>query len=410
MIKTQEPKQILSELYYSALKAVNGCHAVEQHLISNPIAGNVAVVAIGKAAAAMMLGAKNQLKDQIQSALVITKEGYADKSLGYPCIEAGHPVPNEQSLFAGTKFLEFISNIPQETKLLALISGGASALVEVLPGNMNLELLQKMNKWLLASGLDIHETNKVRKAVSLIKGGGALKYLAQNTMTQLLISDVKMDEAEDIGSIGSGLFVKGEQNVSLPKIPDWLEKYIQLSKQIPSVLVESHIIASNEMACQSIIEQSNREKYEVTYHGQSLYGDVFELAEMLANILKKAEPGLHIWGGEPTICLPEEPGRGGRNQSLALALACKLEKIKGITVLVGATDGSDGPTDDAGAIIDGLTLQRGMFNHRNAKDELAAADAGTFLAAAGDLISTGPTGTNVMDLVIAIKEPISAAT
>ena len=163
------------------------------------------------------------------------------------------------------------------------------------------------------------------------------------------------------------------------------------------------------MACQSIIEQSNQEKYEVIYHGQDLYGDVFELAEVLTNVLKKAESGLHIWGGEPTLCLPEEPGRGGRNQSLALALACKLEKIKGITVLVGATDGSDGPTDDAGAIIDGLTLQRGMINNRIAKDDLAAADAGTFLAAAGDLISTGPTGTNVMDLVIAIKEPISAA-
>ena len=408
MIKTQEPKQILNELYYSALKAVNGCHAVEQHLISNPIAGKVAVVAVGKAAAAMMLGAKNQLKDQIQSAIVITKEGYGDKSLGYPCIEAGHPVPNEQSLVAGTKLLEFISNIPQKTKLLALISGGASALVEVLPKNMDLELLQKMNKWLLASGLDIHEINKVRQAVSLIKGGGALKYLAQNTMTQFLISDVKMDGAEDIGSIGSGLFVKGEQNISLPKIPDWLEKYIQLPKQTPSVLVESHIIASNEMACQSIIKQSNQEKYEVTYHGQGLYGDVFELAEMLANVLKKAEHGLHIWGGEPTICLPEEPGRGGRNQSLALALACKLEKIKGITVLVGATDGSDGPTDDAGAIIDGLTLQRGG-NYQHAKEFPVAADAGTFLADAGDLVSTGPTGTNVMDLVIALKEPISGA-
>ena len=409
MIKTQEPKQILSELYYSALNAVNGCHAVEQYLTGNPVAGKVAVIAVGKAAAAMMLGAKNQLKDQIQSALVITKEGHGDKSMGYPCIEAGHPVPNEQSLVAGTKFLEFISNIPSETKLLALISGGASALVEVLPGNMNLKLLQKMNKWLLASGLDIQEINKVRQAVSLIKGGGAIEYLKQNTMTQLLISDVKMDKAENIGTIGSGLFVKREQNISLPKIPGWLEKYIQIPEQTLSVLVESHIIASNEMACRSIIEQSKQEKYEVTYHGQGLYGDVFELAEMLANILKKAKPGLHIWGGEPTICLPEEPGRGGRNQSLALALACKLEEIKGITVLVGATDGSDGPTDDAGAIIDGLTLQRGKVHYRNAKDDLDAADAGTFLAAAGDLISTGPTGTNVMDLVIALKEPVSGA-
>ena len=204
-------------------------------------------------------------------------------------------------------------------------------------------------------------------------------------------------------SFGSGLFVKREQNSSLPEIPAWLHKYIQIPKQTASVSVESHIIASNEMACQTIIEQSKQAKYEVIYHGQTLYGDVFELADSLASELIKAKPGLHIWGGEPTIVLPEQTGRGGRNQSLALALACILEGKKGITVLVGATDGSDGPTEDAGAIIDGLTLQRGE-NHGNAKEYLAAADAGTFLADAGDLISTGPTGTNVMDIIIAIKE------
>ena len=408
MQKALESKQILSELFYSALNAVNGRNAVEQQLMQKPIDGNVAIVAIGKAAAAMMLGAKNQLNKQIQSALIITKEGHGDKTLDFPCIEAGHPVPNEQSLIAGAKLLNFLGNIPKETKLLALISGGASSLVEVLPDNMDLEHLQEMNKWLLASGLDIHKMNQVRQAVSLIKGGRTLEYLKQKTMIQLLISDVKMDDAESIGSIGSGLFVKREQNTSLPKIPDWLHKYIQIPKQTASVSVESHIIASNEMACQTIIEQSKQAKYEVIYHGQTLYGDVFELADSLASELIKAKPGLHIWGGEPTIVLPEQTGRGGRNQSLALALACILEGKKGITVLVGATDGSDGPTEDAGAIIDGLTLQRGE-NHGNAKEYLAAADAGTFLADAGDLISTGPTGTNVMDIVIALKEPISGA-
>ena len=405
MQKAQEPKQILSELFSSALNAVNGCNAVEQQLKQNPIEGSVAIVAIGKAAAAMMLGAKNQLNKQIQSALVITKEGHGDKILGFPCIEAGHPIPNDQSLIAGAKLLDFLGNIPKETKLLALISGGASSLVEVLPDNMDLEHLQEMNKWLLASGLDIHKMNLVRQAVSLIKGGRALEYLKQKSMIQLLISDVKMDDAESIGSIGSGLFVKREQNSSLPEIPGWLHKYIQIPKQTASISVESHIIASNEMACQAIIEQS---KYDVTYHGQTLYGDVFELADSLAKELIGAKPGLHIWGGEPTIKLPAQPGQGGRNQSLALALACILEGKKGITVLVGATDGSDGPTDDAGAIIDGLTLQQGE-NYRLAKERLAAADAGTFLADSGDLISTGPTGTNVMDLVIALKEPISGA-
>lgn len=406
MSKSHEPKQILSILFRSALHAVHGRNVVEKQLQRCPIEGNVAILAVGKAAAAMMSGAKNQLNEQIQSALIITKVGHADKTLGWPCIEAGHPVPDAQSLEAGAKLLEFISNIPEKTKFLALISGGASALVEVLPENMDLTLLQKMNKWLLASGLTIHEMNRIRQAVSLIKGGKALDYLSQNEMTQFLISDVVRD---DLAIIGSGLFAESEKNISLSHVPDWLQKYIQSERPVTTISVESHIVASNHMACQSIIEHAKQANYAVTYHGQSLYGDVFEVAELLATKLINAESGLHVWGGETTLTLPENPGRGGRNQSLALALACILENKKGITVLVGATDGSDGPTEDAGAIIDGLTLQRGKMNNGTAKDYLAAADAGTFLAEAGDLISTGPTGTNVMDIVIALKEPISAA-
>ena len=409
MPKQQQPKQILSDLFNIALNTVNGRTVVEQQLRQQPIEGDVAVVAIGKAAAAMMSGANNELNEQIQSALIITKVGHADKTFAWPCIEAGHPIPNLQSLDAGAKLLKFISNIPPETTFLALISGGASALVEVLPENMDLNILQKMNKWLLSSGLNIHEMNRIRQAVSLIKGGKALGYFAQNKMQQFLISDVELDDPE---IIGSGLFTARENNNFLPELsnlPDWLQKYIQTDQFTTSVDVESYIVANNDMACQAIVGYAKHANYAVTYHGQNLYGDVYELAESLARELIDAKPGLHIWGGETTLVLPNDPGQGGRNQSLALALACNLENKKGITVLVGATDGNDGCTDDAGAIIDGFTLQRGEIHARFAKDYLVAADAGTFLAEAGDLISTGATGTNVMDIVIALKEPISAA-
>lgn len=405
MTKILQPKEILGDLFCTGLDAVNGCIAVEQQLLQTPLNGNIAVVAIGKAAAAMMLGAQKQLKDQIQSALIIIKTGHSDNSLKWPCVEAGHPIPNEKSLEAGIKLLEFIENIPKGTTFLALVSGGASALVESLPENVNLESLQKINKWLLASGLEINEMNKVRQSVSLIKAGKILNHLSINRMTQFLISDVKND---DIGVIGSGLFVSNENNHTKLKIPDWLEEYVQPPEPVTNVSVESHIVASNEKACQAIIEQAKKKGYEVTYHGQTLYGDVFKQAELLANYLCSSKHGIHIWGGEPTLVLPEKTGRGGRNQSLALALACLLENIKGITVLVGATDGNDGSTDDAGAIIDGLTLKRG--EHLGlAQDYLKTADAGTFLAETGDLLSTGPTGTNVMDIVIAIKEPLFAA-
>ena len=404
MENSLKTKQILSGLFQAGLDAVDGCYVVEQALKRVPIEGDVAVVAIGKAAAAMMLGAQNQLKDQIQSALVITKLGHGDKLLNWPCIESGHPIPDEMSLNAGANLLEFIDNIPKDTGFLALISGGTSALVEVLPNNIDLEKLQKINEYLIGSGLAINEMNQVRQSVSLIKGGKTLNYLSQNKVTQFLISDVKGNLP---AIIGSGLFVPEQDNneqLDISKLPEWLRDLMQPKEQITSkVITESHIVASNELACEAIILQAKELGYTVNYHGQTLYGDVYEKAASLAVDLMNAESGIHIWGGETTIILPEAVGRGGRNQSLALDLACKLENKKGITVLVGATDGGDGSTDDAGAIIDGLTLQLGG---ENANGYLSAADAGTFLAEAGDLISTGPTGTNVMDIVIALKEQV----
>lgn len=404
MSSNHQHKQYLSLLFQTALNAVNGRMVVENKLKKLKFDGKVAVVAIGKAAATMMAGAKLALKEKIDSALIITKTGHADTSLSWPYIEAGHPVPNTQSLEAGVKLLDFLTSVPAGVEIIALISGGASSLVEVLPDHINLEELQKINNWLLSSGLTIHEINRVRQAISLIKGGKALAYLKHKKMTQLLISDVKFDRPE---IIGSGIFVSNTDVGNLQnavKLPVWLENYIQ--EEIPRVAldVDSHVIASNDMACQAIIKQAKESSYDVTYHGQTLYGDVFDVAESLHKTLFDAEPGIHIWGGETTLKLPENPGRGGRNQSLALALACLVENQPGITILVGATDGSDGPTDDAGAIIDGYTLHRASYFQ--AKKYLANADAGTFLAEAGDLLSTGPTGTNVMDIVIAIKEPI----
>lgn len=397
-------KTLLSELFQVGLAAVNGRKAVEVQLEMTPLKGNVAVIAIGKAASSMMLGAQNSLKEQIKSALIITKTGYADPALAWPCIEAGHPIPDTRSLKAGAQLIDFLSKLPPQTRLLALISGGASALVEVLPDKMGLAELQKMNQWLLASGLAIHDMNRIRQSISLVKGGKALNYCVQNTITQFVISDVEHDELE---IIGSGLFVAATSKLPLPEMPAWLKKYCQKPSEVAKldvskVDVESHIIASNEIACQAIINAAKQLGHTVVYRGQTLYEDVFTCAEKIANELKQAKSGLYIWGGETTLILPPKPGRGGRNQSLALALALILENSSGIRVLVGATDGSDGPTEDAGAIIDGQTVSRGG-TAAEAKKHLLAADAGTFLAEAGDLMSTGPTGTNVTDIVIAIK-------
>ena len=395
-------KHLLLTLFQASVKRVNGQEAVESALRQLRIQQKVAVIAIGKAASAMMLGAQAVLSDKIDSALVITKIGHAHPGLQWPCIEAGHPVPNQQSLLAGERLIAFLRELPDDIEVIALISGGASSLVEVLPDYMALSDLQKINDWLLASGLDITEINKIRQSISLIKGGKALSYLNGQKITQLLISDVINDDAQ---IIGSGLFTQPSGSNDLhnaDNLPGWLTAYIQ--DNVPQITyeVKSHIVASNELACQEVVKHASAMGYEVYYHGQSLFGDVFDIAIKINETLSISSKGIHVWGGETTVKLPENPGRGGRNQSLALALACKIKNQTGITILVGATDGSDGPTDDAGAIVDGLTLNRA--GHLSADDYLAAADAGTFLAESGDLISTGPTGTNVMDIVIAIKD------
>lgn len=401
MAKVKYPKIVLSEFFKLGLDAVHGTHAVENKLKDISFDGLVAVLAVGKAAAAMMSGAKNQLNEQIHSALIITKKGHADFDSVWPCIEAGHPLPDERSLEAGDKLLKFIENIPQGCHLLALISGGTSSLVEVLPEGMELKDLQKMNQWLLGSGLPIEEMNRIRQSVSLIKGGKLLQYMPRHNVTQLLISDVKND---DPAIIGSGLFVNYEQKTALPDMPDGLSKYIQPEPSFVQNQVLTHIVASNEMACQVIIAEANLNDFDVFYHGQTLYGDVFDIAKRIASHLKQAEAGIHLWGGETTIKLPGSSGRGGRNQSLALALAVEIEGSEGITVLVAASDGSDGATEDAGAIIDGSTISKAEKYSGYAQDCLTRADAGTFLDEAGDLLSTGPTGTNVMDILIAIIE------
>jgi len=395
-----QPQLILVDLFAAALQAANGKNAVEKQLLEQPLEGDIAVLAIGKAAESMMLGAQNILKEQIQSALIIAKKGHVVESPAWPCIEAGHPIPDGNSLQAGQQLLKFLANIPENTQLLTLISGGASSLVEVLPDKMTLADLQKMNQWLLSSGLDIHAMNRIRQSVSLIKGGKALHALSTNKVTQLLISDVRYDDPE---IIGSGLFVSPKNNKLLPdNMPQWLETFIQPQLDSVKVDIETHIVANNELACQAVVDKAKQDEYDVFYHGQNLYGDVFAVAEKIAAYLKHAESGIHIWGGEPTIELANIQGRGGRNQSLALALACEIEHSKDLTILVGATDGNDGPTDDAGAIVDGQTRQRGG-SLQKAKEHLEKADAGTFLAEAGSLLSTGPTGTNVMDVVIVLK-------
>jgi glycerate 2-kinase len=400
----------LLTVYQAALARVRGVEAVKTYLECHPLRGRHYLVAIGKAALSMTRGALAVLGEDIAAGLVITKHGHADDPLGshspVRCLEADHPVPGHDSLRAGGVMLDFIQHTPSDCRLLFLISGGASSLVEVLPPGMNLEDLSELNRALLASGLEIDRMNSVRKAVSMIKGGRLRRYLGARRATTLLISDVPDD---DPAVIGSGLLYPNRETEPLANLPAPVERVLEQIKLPPRIetppaaSITTAIVATLEDAKRAAENMAQALEYETYLHTQFLRGEAAARANEIANYLREAPAGIHIWGGETTVALPASSGRGGRNQHLALAAALALRESSGIYLLAAGTDGTDGLTDDAGGMIDGQSIARGNRLGMEATHYLANADSGRFLAATSDLITTGPTGTNVMDLVIALK-------
>ena len=400
----------LFAMYTQAIRAVHGRQVVGDHLRTRPAARPVYLAAVGKAAAAMAAGAFAAWGEAIDSALVITRHGYApDAQHREPrtrYMEAGHPHPDAASLVAGQTLVEFLSAVPAVAQCLVLISGGASALVEVLPSGITLADWQRVNTWLLASGLDIHAMNAVRSALSCIKGGRLVHALAAHSTEVLLISDVPGDDPR---VIGSGLLCPAGSALRDFELPDWLDKLLRVALTAAAyddprfASVRTTIVANNAMARRAAADAARRLGYAAHGHADELVGDVVSAAQNITGSVSSGPPGIYLWGGEITLTLPPQAGRGGRNQHLALECAVRLAGSNNIVLLVAGTDGSDGSTPYAGAIVDGGTLERGQRAGLNAQRCLANADATRFLEASGDLISTGPTGTNVMDLTIAMR-------
>jgi len=423
----KQAKEQLLTIFTSALDAVNGrtsvCHFLEQNLLPTE---KVWVAAVGKAANSMMLGVTNYLQTtgsaaRLTAALVIGKQGHSI-SFNEPSItviEADHPVPSLRSLEAGRRLVDFVKQIPETDTFLFLISGGASSLVEVLPQidtsqedhiqSDQLRHLQALNQLLLSNPWPINVINKVRQSVSCIKNGKLLTQIHTPHCIQLTISDVANN---DLSIIGSGLLVQGTDPYSVIDIalPDWVQQMQAycMSVNTQSPLDEQHvvheIIADNAKARQAIANYANSIGLQLVVN-ETIEDEVNVVSKQIATTLTKGSPGLYVWGGETVVNLPENPGKGGRCQSLALYIAEEIKDHHDIVVLAIGTDGSDGPGEVAGALIDGMTIQRGLQLGLDSNKELADANAGYYLGETGDLIDTGPTGTNVMDLVIALKLP-----
>lgn len=409
MTMPTDHRKNLLKIFQSALAAVNGRACVRERLKERPLPGKVYMIAVGKAACAMAQGAQDVMGGNIADALIITKKGHAE-ALPWPVLEAGHPLVDESSLEAGRKLLAFTDRIPPDASVLVLISGGASALVEALPPQISLDRFQEINRWVLGSGLDINDYNRIRRRLSRLKGGRLAKLLSPRRVLCLVVSDVP---GNDLRAIGSGPLVADEdlrRPLTLRGLPDFITEALKYMPPAPAPddpcfqNVKREIVATLDNAKSAAVETAKGMGYQAMIESGFVSGDALEAGARLAKKLLRPENGtVHVWGGETTVQLPESPGRGGRNQSLALAAAMMLQGHDDAWFLSAGTDGTDGPTDDAGALVDGGTIARGAQAGLDAKQLLARADAGTFLEASGDLIQTGPTGTNVMDIMLGLR-------
>jgi glycerate 2-kinase len=379
-------RRLLLALFDAALRRVDGRTCVREFLRDHAAtlqASKVAVAAVGKAASAMALGALDVCGPRVTRLLCITKDGHVDNELRQVAVarvfEAAHPVPDERSLAAGAELAAWARGLAPDEWPVILVSGGASSLAEHLQPGATLAELQALNRRGLAVGWSIGELNAARRQLSQIKGGGITRLLGGRPALALFVSDVPGD---DPSVIGSGLL--GPDGAA----PD---------------RVERHVVASIETALQAVDSAAQAHGLVCRRRATRFDEEAANVAKQFVHELASSSGEVIAWGGESVVSLPTSPGRGGRNQHAALAAAISLKGNPSAAVLAAGTDGTDGVTPDAGAIVDSETCTRIELAGFDPHTALAAADAGTVLEAAGDLVHTGPTGTNVCDLLIGVR-------
>ena len=407
-------RSLLLDLYAAACAAVEGRRVVRAALASQERRAHSrdwTLIAVGKAAGAMALGALDVLGPLVKRGLVISRPGHLDPDFkrwpSITCLAGDHPLPGAASLAAGAELAHFASATPRGERVLVLVSGGASSLAEVLAPGVTADELTAVNEWALASGFPIGAVNAVRGRLSRLKNGRLAALLSHTEASALLISDVAGD---DPSIIGSGLVA-----ASTPPLPEGLPEWITalIARADPGfkgATLPAEVIGTLEAALAAATRAAHARGLSARVLAPAAAGDVLAAASRFAHELVLNTEDLLIWGGETTVTLPPEPGRGGRNQQFALAAARLIAGHSRLVLLAAGTDGSDGNTDDAGAIVDGGTLGRAAGSGFDVDDTLLSANAGPFLAMAGDLLHTGPTGTNVGDLMIGLRRPATSAT
>ena len=402
-------------IYESAISAVLPESSVIKRLDETPINGPITLLAIGKAAWKMANAAKRHYGNQIINGMVITKYGHSEGNIeGIKIYEAGHPVVDAASVFATENALRMCQAIPKEHVLLFLISGGGSALFEKPADGISLDELAALSEQLIRSGASINEINAVRKGLSDVKGGRLLNYLNCRSIFAIILSDVVGDSLTTIAS-GPIFPEKDTSHLAYEVInkykisisPAIMEAFNRpsVSKVIPTI---SAFAGNVKSLCQAAQEAAEKCGYVTHVIDTAVTSEAkgfsrFISQQALRDKSEITEPTVWIYGGETTIVVKGN-GFGGRSQAMALTSAIEIAGTSGIVMVSVGSDGTDGPTDAAGGMVDGETVSR-MGGVAKAEAYLENDDAYHALAASQDLIITGPTGTNVNDLMFILVNP-----
>src|SRR5690625_1583626 len=379
---------------------------------------DVYLLGSGKAAVTMARALEEIFKERIRDGLVIVPQGVAEPMQRIRALEGSHPLPDANSLASTYELIDLATKIPDGSLVFYLLSGGSSALLCRPADELELDDLVATHQLLLTSGANIHEMNVVRTALSSVKGGQLLQYLSHTDLVDLVISDVPGDLLRSIGSgpttpgtlrFGEAYQVLQRYNLG-DRVPESVQRFLNERREVAPVhTVAPHpgphhqfLISSAGILARRVAAECRRNGFEPEVMSPAYDAPIGEVEQMIVERIRKeqaADGKCLIWFGESSVNVSGS-GKGGRNQELALRIARHLMPGDGVVAASVGTDGVDGPTDAAGAVVSGETLKIAAEKGLDPEHYLRNNDSWTFFDQTGGLIRTGPTGNNLMDLQV----------
>lgn len=408
-------KDALNRIFMAAVASADPAKVLQHHLPSPP-KGRCVVVGAGKASAAMAAALDKAWADVNLSGIVVTRYGHAVPAGRIEIIEASHPVPDDMSAEAARRILAAVEGLTADDMVIALISGGGSALMVAPAEGMTLADKMAVNRALLASGATISEMNAVRKHLSRIKGGRLALAAKPARVVSLLISDVPGDDPSEIAS---GPTVADPSDINNVReivsryaldLPENVRKVLEKGEETPKagdIEEDIRLIATPSLALQAAADEAVKLGLTPLILGDLLEGESKDVGAVMAGIALSASrkglpvkgPAVVLSGGETTVTIGKGlAGKGGRNTEFLLSLALTLKGAGGIWAIAGDSDGIDGVEDAAGALVTPDTLARMRNAGADPRQSLVGHDSYTAFKAVGDLVVTGPTLTNVNDI------------